>query len=444
MTRIAIISEHASPIALLGSEDAGGQNVYVEEIARHLARLGHLVDIFTRRDSPDAAEVVEWAAGVRVIHVDAGAPRFLAKDELWPLMPAFRDAFSRFMRREGATYDLIHGNFWMSGWVADEVGRMFGIPVVQLFHALGTTKRRFQGAADTSPPDRIAVERGLVRQVDRVIATCPAEERILVGEYGADSARLTMIPLAVDTKRFRPMAQGDARRQIEAQIPRDGPLVVYVGRLLPRKDIRNVVRALALLNREIPAEAAPARLMIVGGDGRTPDPAATPEIGELSRLADDLGVRPFVHFTGKRQQEELRAYYAAGDVVVTTPWYEPFGLTPLEAMACGRPVIGSAVGGITFTVRDGETGLLVPPRDPAALAARLRDLLNDDSRRARMGDSARRRVERHFTWPSIASRTADLYASLVERERTATAAWRLVPARPHWQRQADELLPVGD
>jgi glycosyltransferase involved in cell wall biosynthesis len=341
------------------------------------------------------------------------------------------------------TYDLIHGNFWMSGWVASELGRSIGSPVVQLFHALGTTKRRYQGAADTSPPDRIAVERQLVREIDRVIATCPAEERILVREYDADSARLSMIPLAVDTQRFQPMAQSEARRQIEADIPAGGPLVVYVGRLLPRKDIRNVVRALALLNRETPAGAAPVRLMIVGGDGRTPDPNATPEIGELCRLADDLGVRQFVHFTGKRQQEELRAYYAAGDVVVTTPWYEPFGLTPLEAMACGRPVIGSAVGGITFTVRDGETGLLVPPRDPAALAARLRDLLNDDSRRVRMGDAARQRVERHFTWPSIARRTADLYASLIEPTRTATA-WRLVPANSRWQPKADELLPVGD
>jgi glycosyltransferase involved in cell wall biosynthesis len=318
---------------------------------------------------------------------------------------------------------------------------MHGIPVVQLFHALGTTKRRFQGAADTSPPDRIAVERRLVQEIDRVIVTCPAEEHILLRDYEADRARLSMIPLAVDIERFRPMSRAAARHRIEAAIPPEGPLVVYVGRMLPRKDIRNVVRALALLNRDQPAGTAPVHLMVVGGDGRSPDPAATPEIGELCRLADDLGVRPFVHFTGKRQQEELRAYYAAGDVVVTTPWYEPFGLTPLEAMACGRPVIGSAVGGITFTIRDGETGLLVPPRDPAALAARLRDLLHDDVRRAQMGRLARQRVERNFTWPAIARRTADLYATLMERER---AGWRLIPADTPWQPQADELLPVGD
>src|SRR5205085_11587143 len=118
----------------------------------------------------------------------------------------------------------------------------------------------------------------------------------------------------------------------------------------------------------------------------------------------------------KRQPNELRYYYSAGDVAVTTPWYEPFGLTPLEAMACGRPVIGSAVGGITHTIKDGETGFLVPPRSPEALAARLRELLAQPEPCARMGRDARTRVEREFTWSIVAMRTAALYdAVLAER-----------------------------
>ena len=125
--RIAFLSEHASPVALLGSEDAGGQNVYVDEVSRNLARLGHRVDVFTRRDSPDAPEVVDWAPGVRVVNLTAGPAEFLLKDNLWPLMPDFRDAFLRFMLRDGVRYDLAHGNFWMSGWVAADLsvtGRM--------------------------------------------------------------------------------------------------------------------------------------------------------------------------------------------------------------------------------------------------------------------------------------------------------------------------------
>ena len=148
---------------------------------------------------------------------------------------------------------------------------------------------------------------------------------------------------------------------------------------------------------------------MVGGEAAEPDPVATPEIGELQRLAAQLGVAEHVYFTGQRPQGILRDYYGAGDVVVTTPWYEPFGLTPLEGMACGRPVIGAAVGGITFTVADGETGFLVPPRDPEALAGRLRQLLARPDLRARMGRAARARVEREFTWATTAGRMAALY-----------------------------------
>lgn len=415
--RIAFLSEHASPAALLGGQDAGGQNVYVDEVSRALGRMGHAVDIFTRRDAPDLPETLDWAPGVRIVHVSAGPPRFLPKDDLWPLMPAFRDEILRFAVREGARYDLIHGNFWMSGWVAGELRRALGVPVVQIFHATGITKRRHQGAADTSPPERIWVETDIVRQVDRLIAQCPAEQAELVDDYGADPARVVVIPSAVDTAQFFPMDRAEARRRIG--LDTDGPVVVYVGRMLPRKDVRNVVRAVALLARWT---GLPVRLLAVGGEKEEPDPEATPEIGVLQRLAADLGIADRVIFTGKRQPGELTAYYGAGDVAVTTPWYEPFGLTPLEAMACGRPVIGSAVGGIAFTVRHGETGFLVPPRDPEALARRLAEVLADPALRDRMGRAARARVERAFTWQTVAERTQALYgAVLAERARPAVA-----------------------
>jgi glycosyltransferase involved in cell wall biosynthesis len=192
--------------------------------------------------------------------------------------------------------------------------------------------------------------------------------------------------------------------------------------MLPRKDVRNVIRALALLLQR--KDAAPGlRLLLVGGETADADPVATPEIGELQRLAAELGVRERVVFVGKRQPDELRYYYSAADVAVTTPWYEPFGLTPLEAMACGRPVVGSAVGGIAFTIADGETGYLVPPRDPAALAARLQFVLASPELRARLGQAARRRVEEGFTWPLVAQRTAGLYDTLLG-EPAAKAAWQ--------------------
>lgn len=417
-TRIAFLSEHASPVALLGSTDAGGQNVYVDELSRNLGNLGYAVDVFTRREAADAPEIIQWAPGVRVINLSAGLPRVLPKDDLWPLMPAFRDALLDFMSRDRVHYDLVHGNFWMSGWVAADLRQWLGVPAVQIFHAMGMTKRRHQGEADTSPGQRIEVEREIVRSVDRLIAQCPSEQAELVDDYQADPGKVVIVPSAVNVERFNPVPLEEARRYVG--LDEQDLVIAYVGRMLPRKDVRNLVRAVGLL---VQRTDLPVKLLLVGGESAEPDPAATPEIGVLQTIAAELGISDRLYFTGQRQPDTLRYYYSAGDVVVTTPWYEPYGLTPLEGMACGRPVIGSAVGGITFTIADGETGFLVPPRDPEALAVRLQQLLADPDLRAKMGKAARLRVEQEFTWPTVAERTAALYETLLmQTEPDALAA----------------------
>jgi glycosyltransferase involved in cell wall biosynthesis len=406
-----MISEHASPVALLGGVDAGGQNVYVDAVSRGLVAHGYETDVFTVRGELAQPRVVAWADGVRVIEIPVGAGAPLPKDALWPHMPAFRDAIERFADREleGTGYTLIHGNFWMSGWVAAELGPRWRTPTVQIFHATGVTKLREQGAADTSPSGRIDAEKAVVRTVDRLIAQCPAERDELLADYGARADQIALIPSAVDTDRFRPVARSAARRELE--IDPAAEMIVYVGRIVPRKDVRTVIRALARLKarRHAADVVAMPTLIVVGGETERPDPVATPEIGVLRSLAAELGVLDQVRFVGRRQPDELHLWYAAADVAVTTPWYEPFGLTPLEAMACGTPVIGSRVGGIAFTVADGETGFLVPPRDPEALCARLEEVLRDPARRVRMGQAGRARVLDSFTWQQVALRTAALY-----------------------------------
>jgi len=437
--RIAFISEHASPLACLGSADAGGQNIYVDELSRHLGERGYLIDVFTRRDCSELPEVVDVVPGVRVVHLDAGPREFCAKDELWPYMPAFRDSLLNFMQQNETHYDLVHGHFWMSGWVATELQRLCGMPGVQHFHALGQTKKRHQGSADTSPRERIQIEKAIVRKVTRVIAQCPYERSELLNEYAARPERVVLIPGAVNLELFYPVDRAEARQSIN--LNQDGYIIVYVGRLLPRKDIRNVVYALAHLLRQYDTADTPITLLIVGGETEDADPQRTPEIGEIQRLARELGVCEHVHFVGKRQPEILRHYYCAGDVAVTTPWYEPFGLTPLEAMACGRPVIGSAVGGIPYTVLDGQTGLLVPPRDPQALAASLYEMLIHAERRKRMGEAGRRHIEREFTWPRTALRIAMLYETLAAEHANRALPLRLSQDATSLQRL---LINQGD
>ena len=444
--RIALISEHASPLALAGGVDAGGQNVYVAHVARGLAAAGHQVDVMTRRDDPTLPATVDLQPGVRVLHLDAGPPRFVPKEELLQHMPAFTAAARHCMARGApgarydvrpvmhsaapvraalrhAPYDVLHANFFMSGWAGLALRQHFGVPLVTTFHALGLVRREHQREADRFPPERIAIERTLAQTSDRVIAACPQDQSDLQRLYGAAQERIAQVPCGVDIQALRPGCRAQARQRLG--LPADEFIVLQLGRLVPRKGIDNVVRALAVLRGLDPM--VQSRLVVVGGGSREPDEAVTPEIGRLRRLAQSLGVATQVQFAGRRERDELRDWYLAADVFVTTPWYEPFGITPLEAMACGTPVIGSAVGGVRHTVLDGVTGYLVPPRDPVRLATRLRELQRNPQLAAALGRAGVQRVRAQFTWDQVALRLAHEYAA-VQRPHTATVA--AAPATP--------------
>jgi D-inositol-3-phosphate glycosyltransferase len=406
--RIALISEHASPLATLGGVDCGGQNVYVAEVARRLAQAGHEVDVLTRR-ADDAPEVVTTPDGVRVVHVDAGPAAPVPKEELLPLMDEFADGVVRFARREGG-YDVSHANFFMSGLASRALRRAMGTPFVITFHALGRVRRLHQGGADRFPPERGRIEEDLANAADRIIAECPEDADDLRRHYHADRGKMRLVPCGVDAERFHVVPRDHARRAIG--LPVEEFLVLQLGRLVPRKGVDDAIRAIARLLDE---HGIRARLLVVGGDGETPDPGATPEIGRLQRLARELGVDDQVTFVGRRDRDALRLYYSAADVFVSLPWYEPFGMTPLEAMACGTPVVGSAVGGIKYSVVDGQTGFLVPPHDPGAAAERLMRLHRDPDLRQAFSRTGLRRARLRFSWDRIVDALVRVYAEVAPR-----------------------------
>jgi D-inositol-3-phosphate glycosyltransferase len=418
--RIALISEHASPLAMLGGVDAGGQNVYVGQLARHLAALGDRVDVYTRRDRDDLPEVVEWLPGVRVIHVPAGPAREIAKEELLPHMGAFTAWMLRRLQRD--PYDVIHANFFLSGLVAAELKAALGIPFVITFHALGRVRRQFHGEEDGFPDERFTIEDRIVEEADAVIAECPQDEEDLVRLYNADPMRITIVPCGFDPTEFAPTSRPLAR--LELGLDPAERILLQLGRMVPRKGVDTVIRATARLERSL---GLPTTLLVVGGADRDPDPSRNPELARLGRIAREEGIEHRVQFVGRRDRHELAAYYNAADVFVSTPWYEPFGITPLEAMACGTPVLGSNVGGIKFTVRDGETGYLVPPSDPDALAERAAHLFRHPKLMSVFSRQAIRRVNDLFTWERVAAGLAAVYEEvLVSRKRsTADEAARL-------------------
>ena len=391
--KIAMVSEHASPLAVLGSVDAGGQNVHVADLARAMGRQGAEVVVHTRRDDPQVPHRVRFADNVWVEHVDAGPARPIAKDQLLPHMPAFSRQLARRWRQERP--DAVHSHFWMSGLAALEATRPLGIPLAHTYHALGVVKRRHQGDADTSPPERIDVERRLACEADQIVATTYDEAHELAA-MGGDRRRVTVVPCGVDLEHFRP--DGPAERR-DRRIRR----VVVVSRLVERKGIGNVIAALATL--------PDVELVIAGGP-----PAGLlvddPQAQRFQRLAHDLSVSDRVELRGAVPRQRLPELLRSADVVACCPWYEPFGLVAVEAMACGVPVVASAVGGLAESVIDGETGVHVPLRAPDHIASAIRGLLEDECRRRRLGLAGARRARR-FGWDPIATETLTVAERLV-------------------------------
>jgi len=403
--KISLVSEHASPLAVLGGVDAGGQNVHVAALATALGADGHEVTVYSRRDDPELPDRVPFAPNVTVVPVTAGPAAVVSKDALLPHMGEFADVLADAWIADRP--DVVHGHFWMSGLATLDAGRRVDIalgghlPVAQTFHALGVVKRRHQGLADTSPAERSWLEPDVARRVDTVVATC-SDEAFELKALGVPSNRIAVVPCGVDTAHFTPNGP---------VAPRTERLrIMTVGRLVQRKGIGIAIQALARLV----ARGLDAELVIVGGAGDAAHLEVEPEVARLERIIESTGMRDRVTLAGRIEHDDLPEMYRSADVVVCAPWYEPFGIVPLEAMACGRPVVATSVGGLIDTVVEDVTGVHVPTRDPEALADALESLLTDAERRARYGAAGRRRAVSRYAWRRVALETARVYATLTD------------------------------
>lgn len=433
--RVALISEHASPLADMGGIDAGGQNVYVARLAKHLAMLGHEVDVFTRKDAPHQPLIKNWMDNIRVIHVPAGPAEFVRKEALLPYMEDFTKFVKTFIKRQPAPYDIVHAHFWMSGLVAHKIKKSFGIPFVMTFHALGRIRRLYQGKADEFPAVRIKIEETLVAEADHIIAECPQDQKDLVRFYNANISKATVIPCGFDPDEIWPVDRELAR--VVLGLPQDCHLILQLGRMVPRKGVDTVIEG---FERVIKGHRLNAKLIIVGGETKNGEFVVTPEIARLKKIVLSEGIADHVDFRGPCRREELKYYYSAADLFVTMPWYEPFGITPLEAMACGLPVIGSKVGGLKFTIQDQRNGFLIQPNDTDALGDAIAFTLNHPPLRQMMGQMGQRRVRELFGWEMITEAIALIYEKAIRGDSPSfvngmNGHWDLIFGR--WKERRD-------
>lgn len=413
MQRVAMLSVHSSPLAALGGKEAGGMNVYVRELARELGRQNVAVDIFTRAQSSDAPTVVELAPNVRVFTVRVGPAAPYDKNWVLTYLPEFVHRIRCVADGEDIHYDVIHSHYWLSGVAGLELRQAWGTPVVHMFHTLGAMKNSVARGDEAETGQRIEVERMLLQEVDRVVAATPLDRAQMVWHYGADASRIDIIPPGVDLRHFRPIDQARARTQLGVPPP-PHRMLLFVGRIEPLKGIDTLLRALALLVDQQPSWWGHVCLAIVGGDRRETPAQWSNEMKRLRRLQAELGIAELVTFQGSQSQRTLPTTYSASDMVIVPSHYESFGMVALEAMACGTPVIASNVGGLSYTVRDGVTGLLVPREDPQALAEKIALLLDDEPLRRKLGEQATCTAQR-YGWDTIAHDIRRLYNEVICR-----------------------------
>ncbi|HUT15906.1 MAG TPA: glycosyltransferase [Anaerolineae bacterium] len=412
MRRIAMLSIHTCPMAALGGKETGGMNVYVRELSREIGARGLAVDIFTRSQDPSRQRVRNLWPNVRVIHVPAGPEEPYDKHLVFNHLPQFTIGLREFAAAEGASYDLVHSHYWLSGWVARELAREWRLPTVHMFHTLGKMKNAVaQSEQERAPSERIRVEGELMRDMDRVVAATPLDRGQMVDLYGIDPKKIRIIPLGVDLDLFRPIPRDKAVAAIGVDIPSQHHLVLFVGRLDPLKGLETLFQALCRLRRSEPRLAEKMCLAVIGGDADRDSVRLSNDLECLDKLKQDMDVTDLVVFLGSRAQNTLPYYYSAAEVCVVPSHYESFGLVALEAMACGTPVIASRVGGLQLTVEDGVTGFLVPAGDADALAEKLKLILLGADLRKQLAANARRRAQA-YTWQSVADHVIDLYEEL--------------------------------
>lgn len=405
---ILMISDHADPLAKIGSKESGGQNIYVMNIAKLLAKNGHQIDVYTRWDQASKQEVVQVQPGFRVIRVKAGPKGYMPRDDFLKVIPEFIARVKERIELEGISYDVVFSNYWFSGVIGLELSKQYDLPQTHVYHSIGQI--RYETLKDLQPQAvdqnlfrvRNMWERRIAQACASVLTTSPVERADIQRLFGIDERKITCIPIGVDLNLFKPRYTKRLREKL--RLPLDKPVVLFVGRLELRKGIGTLIKALAKLDGD-------AELYIVGGGaGKAAQKLDAIERERLQGIAKKLGITSRVHFVGAKSQAQVAQYYAAADVCVVPSYYEPFGIVPIEAMASGTPVVASRTGGMRFTVVEGVTGHLAKPKDHHDLADKINTVLTRGKKM--YSTAARRYIKQYFSWPKIAEDTAVFLAAL--------------------------------
>jgi D-inositol-3-phosphate glycosyltransferase len=374
-------------------------NVYVRQLAAALGDMGMQIDIFTREHADVANRIETIGPNVRVIHITAGDPEAHVGD-LYAHLPEFLDEVKIFKEEQGLGYDVVHSHYWLSSWVGRELSQALSVPHIVTFHTLALLKMQSR-AGETEQAERPVVEAEVMASADRIIAFSPHERDAMVRLYGADAARVSLVPCGVDLSVFRPLD----RKSVRDRLGLNGDkILLYVGRIEPLKGLDLLVETAAQMDAE-----EGIRVIVVGADVN-----GDREIDRVKLLVKERDLEDQIDFVGQVDHNELPLYYNAADVCVVPSYYESFGLVALEAMACGTPVVATRVGGLSTIVQHGSTGYLKPWRCPDAFASSVEMIISSDGLQQSLGEAGRKRAE-GMGWDNVAAMVWDEYSVLTGR-----------------------------
>jgi D-inositol-3-phosphate glycosyltransferase len=395
-----MLSVHSSPLGRPGARDTGGMSVYIRELTRELARQGHSIDIYTRSQDSTLPEVVPFAQGARLIHIQSGEPVDLDKLLIYSYAPEVACKIENFRKQHDLQYDIIFSHYWISGISGLYLQAWWQIPHLIMFHTLGAVKNAI-GIGEDEPELRIQEEALIARECQRVIASTGREQYFLHQDYQVPLEKISIIPCGVNMQTFRPMDRLGARKELGLG---NDKTILFVGRIERLKGIDRLIRAMPYLKELRP------RLLIAGEDGNREG-----EVNSLKILAAELSVADLVSFPGLIDYSRLQYYYNAADVCVLPSYYESFGLVPLESLACGTPVITTDVGDLRNIVREGETGFVLPDNQPQHLADKLNTLLSGKAQKLVTRSAMRDSVSR-FEWRNIAVSIVNEFEKMLVRD----------------------------
>ena len=410
-----MFSPHCDPLASLGSQESGGQNVYELYMAEELEKLGWDVDIFTRWDSQHKKQIARLTKHSRVIRLKGGPVSYISKNHLFELFPELFNNFLAFIDFKNP-YDIFHGHYWDGGWMAMEAHKKFKQPFIQNFHSLGkirlATKQKYQknGKDDDYYNKRFDLEKEIIQNASKIISLSETEKANLKEIYNCPLEKISVIPGGINSKHWPLIEKEKAREKLCAHTK--DFIILFVGRLEWRKGAGTLISACSLLKKEIPN----LKLIVVGGKifGRDTNCADVKEYKRLMEKAKEDKVSDIVTFSGNIGHGQLPIFYRASDIFVVPSYYEPFGLVALEGMINKIPVIASRVGGLMNIIRDNETGLLFEPRNSLDLKKKILSLYISKESSKRIAENGYQDVLKNYSWSQAFKKINDIYLELLK------------------------------